>query len=282
MNRNIIGLAIALLLTGCASIISSATTKIADDLTQSIRNQNDLETVRVGAPAYLIMIDGLIEGDPQSTHLLIAGSKLYSSYHLAFVDDKHRSKNMADRSFNYAKTALCIELPKICHGLGFKFDQFKETLSSANKNDLLVLYAFASAWAGWIQSNTDNWDAIAEIPKLKACFERSIELDENFDNGSGHIFLGVLATQIPPGLGGKPEQGRLHFEKARDISGGHNLMINVLMAQHYARLVFDQALHDELLNSVLASPSKYPGYTLINTLAKQQAQILLSESVDFF
>ena len=282
MTRNIIGLVIVLLLSGCASIISSTTTKMADNLTQAILNQNDLETVKAGAPSYLIMIDGLIEGDPKNTRLLLSGSKLYSSYNSAFVDDELRSKKMADRSFSYAKIALCIELPRICNGIDLKLNEYIETLSSADKSDLPVLHGFASAWAGWIQSNTDNWNAIANIPKLKASFERSVELDESFDNGNGHVFLGVLASQIPPSLGGKPEEGRMHFEKAIEISGGHNLMINVLMAQHYARLIFDQELHDELLNTTLSKSSEFPGYTLINTLAKQQAQVLLDESADFF
>lgn len=282
MTRTIIGLAIALLLTGCASIISSTTSKVADNLTQAILNQNDLETVRAGAPAYLIMIDGLIEGEPDSTKLLLSGSKLYGSYNSAFVDDELRSKKMATRSFTYAKTALCLELPKVCSGLSLKSDDFKATLSSASKNDLAVLHGFASAWAGWIQVNTDDWNAIAQIPKLKTSFERCVVLDENFDDGSSHVFLGVLASQIPPSLGGKPEIARAHFEKAIEISNGRNLMIKVLMAQHYSRLVFDQELHDGLLNSVLSESAEFPGYTLINTLAKLQSQILLDESADFF
>jgi len=94
----------------------------------------------------------------------------------------------------------------------------------------------------------------------------------------------VLKTQLPPSVGGKPEIGRAHFERANEISAGKNLMINVLMAQHYARMVFDfdQELHDQLLQSVLAQPADVPGFTLINTMAKQQASILLQESVDFF
>lgn len=282
MTRTTIGLAIALLLTGCASIISSTTAKIADNLTLAILNQNDLETVRAGAPAYLVMIDGLIEGEPKSTKLLLSGSKLYSSYNSAFVDDELRSKKMAERSFSYAKTALCIELPKVCNGLNFKLDEFTASLSSANKHDLPVLHGYASAWAGWIQANTDDWNAIAQIPKLKASFERCVVLNENFDGGSSYVFLGVLASQIPPSLGGKPEVARAHFEKAIEISDGHNLMIKVLMAEHYSRLIFDQELHDSLLKSVLSDSAEFAGYTLINTLAKQQSQILLDESADFF
>ena len=59
-------------------------------------------------------------------------------------------------------------------------------------------------------------------------------------------------------------------------------MINVLMAQYYTRMVFDQALHDQLLQAVLSKPAEAPGLTLVNTIAKLQARKLLEESVDFF
>ena len=120
------------------------------------------------------------------------------------------------------------------------------------------------------------------MPKLTALFEHCLKLDESFDDGGSHIYLGVLATQLPPSLGGKPEKGRAHFERANEISGGKNLMVNVLMAEHYARMVFDQDLHDKLLQTVLAKSADVPGLTLINTMAKQQASELLQESVDFF
>jgi hypothetical protein len=54
------------------------------------------------------------------------------------------------------------------------------------------------------------------------------------------------------------------------------------MAQHYARMVFDQELHDQLLQTVLSDPADFPGLKLVNTLAKQQASMLLAESSDFF
>jgi len=113
-------------------------------------------------------------------------------------------------------------------------------------------------------------------------FEQCIKLDENFDDGGSHLYLGVLSTQLPPSLGGKSEKGRAHFERANEISAGKNLMVNVLMAQHYARMVFDQELHDQLLQAVLTEPAEAPGLTLVNTIAKLQASKLLEESVDFF
>jgi hypothetical protein len=56
----------------------------------------------------------------------------------------------------------------------------------------------------------------------------------------------------------------------------------VLYAQFYARLVFDRALHDRLLNEVLAADPVAPRLTLINTLAKVKAKALLESGKDYF
>lgn len=282
MLKTTAGFAAIILLAGCASLISSATSRMADNLSLAILNQNDLETVRIGAPAYLLMLDGLIEGDTENVDLLLAGSKLYSSYTSAFIEDEERAKRLADKSIGYARSALCIDVEYVCQALAARQKEFAEVLTETNIKDLPTLYGFATAWASWIQVNADDWEALAELPELTALFERCLKLDENFDGGGSHLYLGVLSSQLPPGLGGKPEKGRAHFERANEISAGKNLMINVLMAQYYTRIVFDQALHDQLLQAVLAKPAEAPGLTLVNTIAKLQAGKLLEESVDFF
>lgn len=271
-----------IMLAGCASIISSATSNMADNLTTAILNQNDLETVRVGAPAYLLMLDSFIAGDAENTDMLLAGAKLYSSYTSAFIKDEERAKRLAEKSLFYAKSALCLEARNLCEALLGTQGEFDLALAQTSVSQLPVLYGFANAWAGWIQVNADDWNALTALPKLTALLGHCLLLDENFDDGGSHIFLGVLSTQLPPSLGGKPEIGRAHFERANEISGGKNLMINVLMAEHYSRMVFDQELHDNLLQAVLAKPAEVPGYTLINTIAKQRASELLKESIDFF
>ena len=282
MKRTTLGILTFLMLTGCASLMNSAASRLADNLTLAILNQTDLETVRAATPAYLLMIDGLIEGSPDNTELLLAGTRLYSSYTSAFIDDEDRARRLASKSFAYARTALCNEIPNLCDATISRPDAFLSSLANTDVDDVPVLYGFATAWASWIQVNKSDWNALAGLPKLTALFEHCIALDEQFDYGGAHIYLGVLSTQLPPALGGKPEQGRNHFERAIEISAGKNLMIKVLMAENYARLVFNQELHDQLLQSVLSDPAEFPGLTLINNLAKQQAGILLAESSDFF
>ncbi len=51
---------------------------------------------------------------------------------------------------------------------------------------------------------------------------------------------GILATLLPEAMGGKPEQGRADFERVIELSDGRNLMAKVLLADSYARLVFDR------------------------------------------
>ncbi len=269
-------------LNGCASMINSATQKMTGNLSQAMLNQNDLETVKAGAPAYLIMIDSLIEGDPDNVDMLIAGSKLYASYTSAFVDDEQRAQRLADKSLSYARQALCLDLHELCNNLDARQEQFESLVTQVQETDQAVLYAFASAWASWIQVNSADWNAIAQIPKLNALFTHSIRLNEAYDNGGAHLYLGVLASQIPPSLGGKPEQGRYHFEQAAHFSNNKNLMVKVLYAEYYARLVFDQDLHDRLLKEVLSANGNEPGLTLINTLAKKRGRQLLEESEEFF
>ena len=271
-----------LCLPGCAALVSSATSKMADNITLAIQNQDDPATVRDGAPAYLLMIDGLIEGDPDNVSLLLSGSKLYGSYASAFIEDPARAQRLAQKSLDYARRALCIDVVPVCESVSSKLDAFESSLDEISSVDLRVTYAFAVAWAGWVQANSSDWNAVADLSKVTAMFERCLVIDEYYDGGGSHLYLGVLKSLLPAALGGKPEVARAHFERAQSLSGGENLMVKVLMARHYARAVYDQELHDRLLLEVQAARADYAGYTLINTLAKIEGDRLLAESAEFF
>ena len=270
------------LTSGCSSVMSSATSRLANNLSNAMLNQNDPETVRAGTPAYLLLIDGLIEEDPRSTSKLLAGAKLYGAFASTFVKDEERARKLASKSLDFAKRALCIENKLLCSVYDKPFEIFLPALAQMTVDDVPIAYAFGNSWAGWVQSNSGDWNAIADLPKITALLERVVELQEDYKEGEAHLYLGVLATQLPPSLGGKPEQGRVHFERAIELSGGHNLMAKVLYARQYARMLYKRDLHDKILNEVLTAKAEYPGLTLANTLAKQQAKELLDSADDYF
>lgn len=272
----------ACLAAACGSVMRRATTQFSDNLTGAILNQDDIETARDGVPAYLLLIDGLIEGDPLNPDILLAGAKLYGAYAGGFVDDSERAQKMAGRAYGYARRALCLREKPLCDVLDAPYDKFDAALQQADAKDIATLYGFAAGWAGKIQVNAGDWNAIADLPKLQALLTRCHAIDPRYDDGGAALYLGVVNSIRPASLGGKPEEGRKWFEQALELSGGKNQMVRVLYAQFYARLVFDQALHDKLLNEVLAADPAAPRLTLINTLAKKKAKALLASGKDFF
>lgn len=275
-------LLLAIVATGCASVMHKATRQFADNLSTAILNENDSGTVRDGMPAYLLLIDGLIQGDPENADTLLAGAKLYGAYAGGFVTEIERGKRLAQRAYEYARRATCLRRKLLCEALGRPFETLSAALNAAGKDDLDLLFGLGSAWAGRIQQASDDWNAIADIPKVQAIFEHVIALDAGYEQGAPYMYLGVLNSLRPASLGGKPELGRENFERAIALSNGLNLMAKTLYAQYYARLVFDQVLHDRLLGEVLAAAPEAPKLTLLNTLAQQRAKALLDSGRDYF
>lgn len=246
-------------------------------------NQDEPAIIEAGAPSYLLLLDALILTYPEDKKLLLAGSRLYGSYAGGFVKDEKQAKSMADKAMEYSRRALCLHKKKSCYMLGGTQDELQYELANNFKSkDIEMVYSVATAWLGWIQANSDDWNAIAQLSKVKHTMQWVAQEDPAYDNGMVQVYLGALETLLPPSLGGQPELGRKHFETAIEVSDGHNLMASVIFAEKYARLMFEHELHDQLLNNVLAANPKYEGLTLINRLAQQQAQVLLDESSDYF
>ena len=255
---------------------------LPQNLSRSMMNQEDPEIVRTAAPAYLLILDALVETYPDDPDYLLPAAKLYGAYAGVFSNDEEQTRRMANRAKDYALRALCEEESDLCAALSGSLDDVKAELAELDNDELPLIYAFASSWASWIQANSSDWDAVAQLPKVKALFNWVLSYQADYDNGTAQVYMGVLESQLPPSLGGQPDLAKAHFEKAIEVSNGKHLMAKVLYAQQYARLLFEQELHDELLQQVLASDGISEGLTLINQLAKQQAKILLAESEEYF
>lgn len=274
MLRSLFALLVLLALSGCAGVTR--------ELSEAILDNPDPETVEAGLPSLLLVIDGLIHNNPDNEDILLAGAELYNNYAGIFTRDKERAKRLTARARQYADTALCEYRRALCKLSALPFDEFQGRLALVKKHQVPFLFGFATAWAGWIQARTDDLEAVADLPKVKAALERAVALDEKYRNGYAHLYLGVIGTLLPPALGGKPEEGRVHFERALTLTRGRDLLIKVEYARRYARLVYNRPLHDRLLNEVLAAPVTVRGLTLSNTLAQREAKVLLSSADKYF
>jgi hypothetical protein len=274
--------AAAVAATGCASLVDKASQRLAGNLTAGILAQDDVATARDGIPSWLLLIDGLIEGNPQNVGLLVAGARLYGAYSGGFIEDPVRAQRLSTHAFDYARRATCIDLPMLCKTIEQPFEASQAEVAKVGVKNIDTLYVLATTWAGRIQANSGDWKAIADIPRVQALLDRVVALDPNYKAGEPYMYLGVMATLRPAALGGEPEKGKAYFEKALALSGGKNQMVRVLYAKQYARLVFDKELHDRLLNEAIAADPHAPGLTLINVIAQAQAKQLLESGKDFF
>lgn len=277
-----VAMACLLLFNGCLAVIAPVTSRVTGGLTSAVLDHNDPETVRQGAPAYLLMIDAMIAGDPENTGLLIAGAQLYSSYTSGFVTEQERASRLAERGRSYGWRGLCEDEPSTCNSWHLPFDEFQRIIDGVEPKHVPALFAAGVSWATWVQVNRADWIAVADKARVEAIMLRVVALDETYREGAAYTYLGVLNSIIPAALGGKPEQGRKEFERAIELAQGRDLMTKVLLAQEYARMVFDRELHDRLLQEVIAANPNVPGLVLLNSMAQAQARILLAESDDYF
>jgi len=268
-------LLMTLLLGGCVG-------RMADHLGEAILNQPDPGIVRDGAPSYLLMLDSLIAGDPNDAGLLRGGATLYSLYTSTFVEDPDRARSLSERARDYGQRALCASRREVCGLAERPYPDFLEGLAALRQRDVASAYAWTVSWLVWLKAHSNDWNALADLPKLEAALLRLVELDEGFDQGGAHLYLGILNTVRPEALGGKPEVGRRHFERAIELSAGRNLSYKVEYARYYARTRYDRPLHDRLLKEVLEANPEVPGLVLVNHLARQQAERLLASAEDYF
>jgi len=282
LSLKVLLLALLWSLSSCGQLISNAKQEFAEDLSATILSFDDPETIRKGVPTYLILISSLIRGEPENADLLESGAKLYGAYASSFTDSAESKKALAKRAFDYASRAMCIRSEKFCTVKTLSYSEFIILLTSVEKSQAEHLFVFASSWAGVIEANSSDWNAVAELPKVKAGIQRVLDLDETVNNGNAHLYMAVMESLLPPTLGGKPALAKQHFDRAIEISKGHNLMAKVLYAEKYARMMFDRELHDALLKQVINAEAGPQDQMLVNTLAKQKAAELLIDADDYF
>lgn len=284
-NRRLIPVLLASLLpliAGCATMVATAGGGMAENLNTAILNQDDPELVRDGAPAYLLMLDSFVEGAPENVAALSAAAELYSAYGVVFVNDPVRARKLTARGMAYGRRALCSARQSICGMWNESYEGFRIRLQEVGEEEIGALYTFALSWIAYIQAHADDFGALAKLPHAQLALARVQEIDPAYERSNVEHYLGVLDTIRPPALGGDFESGKAHYERAIEASGGRDLSIKVNYARYYARTLYDRELHDRLLTQVLEADANQPGYTLFNTLAQAQAEVLLESAEEYF
>jgi tetratricopeptide (TPR) repeat protein len=281
-----LGLSLLFLASACLpnkKLTVGATATLLEEVARASSKQSDLRMLREGMPAYLMLIDGMIQAWPDNDRLLLAGAQSYSSFASLFVEgrDKEYANSLYTRGKQYALRSL--EMRGFKEPLQRPFDDFKQALNRLGKKDAPYLFWSATCWANWIRLNLDSMEALSELPRVERMMSRVLEVDEGFYYGGPHLFMGIWFASRPRMAGGDLEKAKEHFLKALDLGQGKFLMAYVYYAKYYARQMMDRDLFVSTLQKVLETPAETsPDLILANTVAKKEAKALLSRVGDYF
>jgi len=268
--------------SGCSTLINRSVDGVANNLTRSIMDQDDPETVRQAIPAYMVLLDSFVQSNPENTSNLRGTSSLYAAYGSIFVEQPERASKLTSRSWQYAQTALCLEFKTDCEIRNISFDDWNAFLADRSSGDTPVLFDVSTAWLAFLQAHSSDFTTLAELPKAEALVDRLAEINDGYEQANIYLYLGILKSLRPPALGGDLDAAQEYFTKAIDLSEGNDLNAKVSYARYFARTMYERELHDELLNDVLQADPAAGASTLLNVLAQQEAQTLLDSADDHF
>ncbi len=273
---------LALHLGACANLVSRATNQFADDLEAAVRAYDDPATVASALPAYILLMEARLQSRPEDAALRLATARLTATQATLFADDPDSELRLTARALAHARIGACQSHRRLCELDSVRFDQFEQALESLPTGALEPAYVLATTWTGWIAARRGSFEALADLPRVEAMLDWVAERDPDHDDGAVWLYLAVLNSQRPPGAGGRPELARAHFDRARQAANGDNLLIDVMQADSYARLVFDRDLYVSLLEGVLAARPVGDRYRLANQVARARAATLLARTAAIF
>jgi hypothetical protein len=260
-----------------------ATALMLEDVARASSRQSDLRLIREGTPAFLMLLDGMVEAWPSNDRLLLAAAQSHASFASAFTDESQKdyTRILYGKALGYALRAL--ELRGVAQPRTAPFETFEARIAKLDKDDAPYLFWAAATWGNWISLNMDSIEAVSELPRVEWMMKRMLEIDEAFYYGGPHLFMGIWFASRPKIAGGNLDIARYHFERAIELGRGKFLMTQVYYAQYYAKKRFDKDLFTATLEAVLRTPVDVePDLTLMNTVAQQKATVMLKEADDYF
>lgn len=266
------------LLCSCSTLVNSF---VIEPAVSNLERQSDFHLVCEGGPAYLLMIDSLIESDPEDPALLTLGAKAYSGYLSALTEcdtKRERLNTIAEKAKKYGVKRLSQQLPISPKE---SLDTLQKALASTTDDDVGPLFWSTAAWTSWVFQQQGSPDSIADLVKIEKILLRLLELDESYADGAIHLILGSYYGAKPKMIGGKPELAAHHFEQGLRISKRSYLPLQIAYAQTYCRMTMNRKLHDLLLKEVIDFPLESAlDHALANQVAKTKAVKMIEE--DFF
>ena len=258
-------------------------------------SEEDPELVRAALPFLLKTIESIIDADPEHRDALAFANTGFLLYATAFLqhdaalaewedyeltrDLNNRALRMYLRARDFGIRAVELDHPGMSARL---VTEPSAAVTAFEVDDVEALYYLGGAWMLGISLGLDQPSLVADLPTARALLDRAIELDEDYNRGSLHAAF-ITLESVGEALGGSYVKAREHFERAVELSEGLDAGPYVAMALGVSVAEENRQEFVDLLETAVAIDlEEEPSNRLLNTLAQQQARLLLRHTDDLF
>jgi tetratricopeptide (TPR) repeat protein len=245
-----------------------------------VLGSEDVDTVVAGMPAFVILLDGVLEGRPDEPGPWLAAAQLNSVLAGVISGEPERFRLLSRKALRYATEGLSRQDDELVGLDDCTFAELDARLATADPDDAPALFALAAAWSAVVRSAGDDIEAFADLARVEAILERVIALDETVGGGAAHLYLGAFKAMVSPEQGGDLEPSRRHFERLIEMSNGEDLTAKVALALHVLRPSGERDEAQRLLEEVAATDPVAPSRTLLNVMAQRRARAVLRGEED--
>ncbi len=258
----------------------------------------DYDLAGEALPATIVQFEGILRVVPDNEEILSQLAQAYVAYSYGWVEadveekefegdfteaeaQRRRTRTMYLRAVDLTRHRIRLHNEDVDAAVKGSVEDLEAWLAGAfvDKADAEMLLWHGYAWGSYINSAKDDMEAIADLPYAKAFVVRSIELDPDYYNAAGYLFMGVATASE---MAGDMEESKMYFEKALAATERRALQAQVNMARYWAVKEGDRALFDSLLEEVMDAKDPLPEARLANRMARERAALYIDNADQLF
>lgn len=281
----------------------NTTSKVLARAQPAIRQEADYEMAARAIPASLKTVEGFHVVNPDNETLTRILAEGYCQYATGFVEDEWEMAEMQKR-FDDADyhSQRATKMFLRCMGYGLELlggdwskaisgdvESFRQKVAGTDADQRDGMLWTAIGLAGAINQNKDDIALISHLPKARALLERLVQLDDAEGDRDPatralpHIALASMSVAMSKAMGGNPDLGAKHFQRAMELTQNKFLLAKVFYARRYAVAVQNRELFRKSLVEVLRTdPAIWPDQRLANEIAHRKARRYLKQEKEWF
>lgn len=308
------------LVASCSSVSKMAmrsTSDVLDKSSERTMREANWHLFKDGAPANILMIEGMSHVDPENKTLLAMLAKAYGGYGFAvhetlFLADRlgdkedsfHQEQAIAAYSKGLEYGLAYLKLMGISTSAMYSKDGAnyiaKEFNRKLGEEDMSAVFYTAQSLGGLINLQKYNVPLLSKIGAVKSMMDWVCEKDREFELGGCYLFYAIYEASRPSMLGGDLEKGKTLFLEYME-KYPLNLLARVSYLEFYVLPMMDEvayAREREILARELGEWRKiknagvggersedyklHPEFNLYNAIADERFKIIEKNKDNIF